>query len=130
VQLALTGLDVHGHAIDEVWPYGEPPWPADRPALAKEPHNQRTPSAWHRLGVLDFDALGGVLAIGLAVIVTVRFVPQVWRERAGLIDAPVGLVVAGGHAVVAVGLVDEEGSECLVVKNSWGTWWARADTGS
>jgi C1A family cysteine protease len=129
VQLALTGLDQHGHAIEAAWPYGEPPWPADRPALAKEPRQQRSPADWHRLALLDFGAVARCLADGLAVVLTVRFVPLAWRDPTGLIDSARGAVVAGGHAVLAVGVADQNDSECLIVKNSWGTWWGQSGYG-
>jgi Cysteine protease len=128
VQLALTGLERHGHASEIAWPYGKPAWPADRPASAAEPHQLRAAADWYRLDVIEFDSMTRLLAADLAVVLTVRFVPLGWRDPSGLIDSPGG-VVAGGHAVLAVGAANRDGSDGLIVKNSWGLWWGESGYG-
>ena len=125
----MTGLDTHRHAREAAWPYGQPPWPAARPVSARDSENLRTPSPWYRIGAPDFDDLARVLALGLAAIVTVQFIPTAWRHPEGIVDAPIGAKVAGGHAVLAVGVVDEGNKDCLIFKNSWGTWWGQGGDG-
>jgi C1A family cysteine protease len=63
------------------------------------------------------------ISLGLAVIVTVGIVPYIWQTGTGEVVAPPGLKTKGNHAVLAVGTLDRNGSNFLLVKNSWGPDW-------
>lgn len=120
VQLACEGLDAHRQALETAWPYGAPAYPAERPDAAAAVANQRALPAWERIDPPDAGDIGDALASGRPVIVTFRFVPRAWFEPGGKVDAGAGATIAGGHAVLAVG-VDSDSS--LIIKNSWGLGW-------
>jgi C1A family cysteine protease len=62
-------------------------------------------------------------------MLSLRVVPGAWQrpfqpEVGGLVDAPARRVVRGGHAVLAVGVVDnQQAGRRAIVKNSWGLEW-------
>jgi hypothetical protein len=129
VENGLTGLDHHGNATELAWPYGLPSWPADRPSDASDPANHRECASWYRLSTVEFDSIALLIAAGIAIILTVKFVPLAWHNPTGLINSPARARVAGGHAVLAVGSMEHSGHDCLVVKNSWGHWWGEGGYG-
>lgn len=120
VQFACTGLDRHAGAVETAWPYGDPPFPGERPARAREPENQRSHPVWTRLDPPGLEEITNALSGAQTVVVTFRFVPRAWRGRGGVIDAEFGAMIAGGHAVAAVGV---DNADRLIIKNSWGGAW-------
>src|SRR4051812_34383797 len=56
VRLALAGTARLGHAEEDAWPYGNPAWPATRPALAHDPDRRRDLPVWHELSG-DWDSV-------------------------------------------------------------------------
>lgn len=120
VQFACEGLTADGQVLETAWPYGNPPYPADRPDAATAPVNQRPLQNWERIDPPDPDEIGRALADSHPVVVTVRFVPRAWFGTDGVVDASPGATIAGGHAVLAVGV---DVNDSLIVKNSWGPAW-------
>jgi hypothetical protein len=123
VEFALQGLGLHRHLSEVAWPYGVPIWTSGRPSSASDSANLTSIPAWHRLGGALISDLQPSVSLGLAVIVTVGVVPYIWQTGTGEVDAPPGLKTKGNHAVLAVGTLDRNGSNCLLVKNSWGPDW-------
>jgi C1A family cysteine protease len=128
IKLALVGLSDHGHADEAAWPFGNPAWPASRPASAQDAERQRTLRAWRQIKNPEFDSLAGELTSGHAVLLSLHVVLDAWRDTSGLVDIVPGAPVIGGHAVLAVG-VDEAEDGRIIFKNSWGTTWGDAGYG-
>jgi hypothetical protein len=125
VYLALSGLDLHHHAEDSAWPYGMPPFPAQRPAEACDPARRVPNVGWRLLPTCDLDAVAAEVARGAAVVLTLNFVPGAWPSS-GKVDAAPGRKAFGRHAVLAVGtLADpaEPAESQTLIKNSWGADW-------
>lgn len=131
VDFALVGLSTHEHATETAWPYGMPPWPADRPAAATAPINRRPLPAWRRLPSTSASKIAVELAAGMAVVLTVRVVVAAWLAPGGVVDAEAGRKSPGVHAVLAVGSVADGSSDAqqIVIKNSWGPAWGDAGFG-
>jgi C1A family cysteine protease len=125
---ALQGLAVHSHASETSWPFGNPPWPANRPAAAGNASEQRTLPPWSEIA-RTFAAAQDELSAGLAVLLSLWFVTGAWDGRTGVIDAPPGRVTRTGHAVLAVGTANLAGVDTIIVKNSWGPGWGAAGYG-
>lgn len=126
VDASLQGLVAEGHVTNELWPYGIPAYPAEPPDAAIHAEDRRYPGVWARLPSAALTNVGSALAEGDSVILSVRFVPIVWFAASddGWIEAPPGSVVVDGHAVLAVGTIDDnDRGEAIVVKNSWGRLW-------
>lgn len=132
VEFALIGLSAHEHATETAWPYGMPPWPADRPAAATAAINRRALPPWRRLPSTSASSVTAELAAGIAVVLTVRVVVAAWQAMDGVVDAEAGRKSPGLHAVLAVGaLADGTGNtQQIVIKNSWGPAWGDAGFGS
>jgi C1A family cysteine protease len=131
VLFALTGLEQHQHAEETAWPFGEPPFPADRPAAADQPDRQAALPVWRRMAGDDPDAVASEVVRGAAVVLTLAVVPGAW-SKTGLVDAPAGRKTRGRHAVLAVGSLDSAGAEPeggTLIKNSWGAGWGLAGYG-
>ncbi len=126
VERACEGLTAHSAVIDPAWPYGNPPFPADRPVDALDPANHRGLPAWERIAPPAQPALETALRGGRPVVVTLRLVPRAWFHTHDEIDAEPGAPIRGGHAVLAVGIDDQNR---LIVKNSWGPWWGDSGYG-
>lgn len=120
VQRACEGLTTHSAVIDSAWPYGNPPFPSDRPADALDAANHRDLPGWERISPPSQLALEAALGGGRPVVVTFRLVPRAWFHNQDEVDAEPGAPIAGGHAVLAVGI---DAHDRLIVKNSWGPWW-------
>ena len=123
IEFALRGLALHRHAEELAWPYGNPPWPAPRPAAASRQEAQLTPPQWREIGNPSFEAIDAELISGAAVLLSVRVVRSAWTTGAALVDAPPGRVARAGHAVLAVGTVRNAVSDRIIFKNSWGPDW-------
>ncbi len=123
IPLALGGLTTHRHASESAWPYGSPPWPSDRPAAASDPSQQRDLPSWRELNAPDLQMIEGELVAGNAVLLSLRVVRSAWRQPGGFVDAPAGAPAREGHAVLAVGVLDDAPGERVIVKNSWGPTW-------
>ncbi|MPZ66707.1 MAG: hypothetical protein GEU83_14750 [Pseudonocardiaceae bacterium] len=125
VQLALAGLSRLGHAFEYAWPYGRPPWPADRPRDALDATNRRELPSWRTIATLDFTAIAAELGGGAAVLLTLGVVRSVWLYGDGVIDAEPGRRTPGRHAVVVVGIAEDPDTSSmrLIIKNSWGRSW-------
>lgn len=130
VQRALSGLERHGHAHEDAWPYGSPPFPAARPRRARRGEHRCQLGAWRRLENARFDSLMPGLEEGLSAVVTVRYVPLAWRDN-GWVDAGEGGIEEGGHAVLVVGAESQTTNlpNHLIIKNSWGSNWGAAGYG-
>lgn len=126
VERACEGLTTHAAVPETVWPYANPSFPAERPVDALDPGNRRGLPAWERISPPSHAAIEGALTAGRPVIVTLRLVPRAWFHNHNEIDAEPGAPIAGGHAVLAVG-IDEH--DRLIVKNSWGPWWGDSGYG-
>ena len=126
VQFALTGLDTHRHAEETAWPFGNPPFPADRVEPACAPERQADLPAWQRLTAPSRDAVVRELARGAALVLTLAVVPGAWPPS-GIVDAAAGRKIKGRHAVVAVGTLATDGQHApeggTLIKNSWGDGW-------
>lgn len=129
IHRALSGLAVHRHAREEAWPYGTPPWPASRPVTAADPAQQRDLPLWRELIPPDYSAVAGALDAELAVLLSLRVVYEAWHREGGQIDADSSEVWREGHAVLAVGVVDGDPTEPIIIKNSWGLNWGDAGYG-
>lgn len=127
VAAALEGLSRHGHASETAWPYGSPPYPAERPALAADPTAQRPLPPWQALPKVDVESLAAELERSVAVLLTVRVVRSAWRKPDGIIDVEPPAKVLTNHAVLAVGV--QESPVRVIVKNSWGPRWGQAGYG-
>lgn len=128
VQWALLGIDEEAHAVDQAWPYGQPPWPAQPPDLALDAAARRRPGFWRRLPAPTLDAIAGDVINGTAVILTTWFVPVAWRypvEPGPFIDTAAEGQTAGTHAVLVVGTLPAaaDNPDALLIKNSWGEEW-------
>lgn len=121
VNWALTGLNQHGHAHEQAWPYGQPHWSDGRPEPALQAANRRVMPASRALAGSGFEPVVEQLAFGRPVILTVRVVRSAWRQPDALIDAAPGRKSPGNHAVLAVGSLT--GPDRIIVKNSWGPGW-------
>jgi hypothetical protein len=132
VQLALQGLEEHQHAEEAAWPYGSPPFPAQRPAAAVDPARQAPLTDWRRLPARDLDSVAIEVARGAAVLLTLDVIPGAW-PKTGMVDAPPGRKARGRHAVLAVGTTfdaAQTGREArTLIKNSWGAGWGRGGYG-
>lgn len=132
VQFALTGLEQNQHTEEGAWPFGNPPFPADRPVTAYEPGQQTALPRWRRLVGGDPDTVADEVARGAAVVLTLAVVPGAW-PKTGMVDAPPGRKIRGRHAVLAVGAVDSSTSQApeggTLIKNSWGAGWGLAGYG-
>lgn len=125
VEAVLGGIESEGHALSGDWPYGAPAWPAPPPDGALHATTKRSPGDWARLPSVQLSAIRDELAQGSAVILSLRFVPAAWfQTNAGWIEAPATAVTVDGHAVLAVGIMDEPSSKGIIIKNSWGDGWA------
>jgi hypothetical protein len=126
VASALRGVDRHGQALAEDWPYGLPSYPAPRPTLASDSARRRRCGAVGTATAARVADVALLLGGGRAAIITVRFVPATWAAATtdGWIDDPLP-PVAGGHAVLAVGCVTaaEGQPDAVVFKNSWSARW-------
>jgi C1A family cysteine protease len=122
VEYALRGLAIHQHAHEVAWPYGAPPFPADRPATAQDQDNQASLTNWRAMPSIDLDRVGQEIADGNAVVLTVLVVHDAW-PKSGIVDAPPGRKTPGAHAVLAVGTGTSGIDEVALVKNSWGVGW-------
>jgi C1A family cysteine protease len=132
VDLALRGLAKNGHASEDAWPYGRPPWPADRPAAAQDDNSRSTLPVWRRCTAVSLAILEEELEDDHAVVLTLAFVPPVWYRAAadGFVDADHGRPVVGNHAVLAVGILDiGSANPRIVIKNSWGEPWGAGGFG-
>jgi C1A family cysteine protease len=123
---ALEGLAAHGHCTEEAWPYGAPRYPAERPATAREPANQRALPPWRTLPV-TLEAIRTELERPSAVVLSLRVVRTAWRVAGGVIDAPAGRKTPGNHAALVVGMMDQPAR--IIIKNSWGEHWGAAGYG-
>ena len=124
VRLGLTGLTDSDHARESAWPYGKPPWPAERPAAAGLAANQRVLPGWRELTDLTVEGIESELDRWLPVILTIRVVLGAWRPQDGQIDAEPGGISRGNHAVMVVGVdSNTPGQPRILVKNSWGVRW-------
>jgi len=120
VEWACKGLTTHAAVTESAWPYGNPPFPTDRPFDAKEPRCQRHLPSWERIDPPSLAALEVALGEGRPVVVTFRLVPRAWFHDDEEIDSPPGAPIVGGHAVLAVGI---DSQDRVIIKNSWGSWW-------
>ena len=126
VEFALEGLTRHGHASEAAWPYGSPPFPAERAADESVLGLAVLPS-WQRMPITtDFSEVIAQLSLGIAIILTLEHNQPAWiaANSSGLVDAPAGSKTVGRHAVLVVGANTEIGDPHLVIKNSWGDEWA------
>jgi hypothetical protein len=122
VALAMAGLARLDHADEPAWPYGNPRWPADRPATAQLDGSRRALPPWRQLAN-DWDELAREVDDGNAVVLTLAFVPMAWRVTE--VDAPPTAKTRTNHAVLAVGVrgADGDANQALIIKNSWGPDW-------
>jgi C1A family cysteine protease len=121
IAAALQGLATHQHATETSWPYGEPGYPAERPAAALEATNRRALPPWRALPSTDIETIAAQLERPAAVMLTVKFVYGAWHSVDGIIDASGGAKSITNHAVLAVGVSDAPVS--VIIKNSWGARW-------
>jgi len=132
VSSALHGIDSEGQALEQDWPYGNPHHTEPRPAPAAEPARRRCCGPVSATGAARAADVPSLLASGLAVILTVRFVPATWASASvdGWIDDPLP-PTAGAHAVLAVGRMPAQAGQpdAVVFKNSWSSSWGRQGYG-
>ena len=130
VELALAGLDSHGHAMEEAWPFGSPAWPASRPDAAMDSNARRVLPHWRSLGKASPGDVALRIEAEQAVILSLHVVRSAWRDPAGRVDAAPGRRRVGGHAVLAVGIEhDIQDASSLIIKNSWGKGWGAGGYG-
>lgn len=129
IEFALRGLAIHRHASEIAWPYGGPPWPAARPAAALRAEEQCSLPQWREIASPSFAAIRDPLSGGVAVLLSVRVVKQAWRQPDGVVDCAAGLPARAGHAVLAVGAIEDGQGERIIIKNSWGVLWGAAGYG-
>ncbi len=126
VASVLCGVDRHGQALAEDWPYGVPSYPAPRPVQASDPARRRRCGLVGTATASRVADVAVLLGGGWAVIITVRFVPATWAAATadGWIDDPLPPVV-GGHAVLAVGCMTAASGrpDAIIFKNSWSARW-------
>jgi hypothetical protein len=123
VHHVLRGIQGSGHAIDAVWPYGNPAYPSPPPTASLAGANRRNlTNPWSAQPFASFDSL--MLALEhQCLVLTLGFVPSAWESVDGLVDAPGDPAPQGAHAVLAVGLSTRNGDSVIVIKNSWGSDW-------
>jgi len=122
VAAGLDGITADGHALEANWPYGSPAYPAQPPRKAAEEARKR-PGRWKSLGLASIAEIRDGLDAGWAIILSLRFVVDAWYRASGdgAVDAPPGERISGGHAVLAVGITEDD--EAIEFKNSWGADW-------
>lgn len=123
IAFALAGLTIHKHTSEAAWPYGKPAWPADRPPEGNSSADLWILPIWRELIGADFSSISAELTAGFAVLLSLRVVRRAWRQAGGLVDAPSAQVTRAGHAVLAVGAIDDADGRRVIVKNSWGSEW-------
>ncbi len=123
IALALAGLATHKHTSEAAWPYGKPAWPADRPRAANNSAELWILPAWRELTGADYSSISAELTAGFSVLLSLHVVRRAWREPGGLVDAPAGQITRAGHAILAVGAIDDGDGRRLIIKNSWGSEW-------
>lgn len=122
VQFALQGLQQHRHADEVAWPFGSPPFPAQRPESAKDALYQADITTWRALTSVDVNTVADEVARGSAVVLTLAVVLGAWPSS-GVIDAPPGRKTPGAHAVLALGTSTQRAETRALIKNSWGSGW-------
>ncbi len=125
VELGLAGITADGQALEDHWPYGNPPWPAAPPVQAANASNRLAPGVWRSLGLATVGEIRQTLQKGVAVICSLRFVPFAWFDVGGdaVVDAAPGEITTDGHAVLAIGIGSWRNGEVIEFKNSWGDRW-------
>lgn len=121
VQWALEGLNIHRHASEVAWPYGNPEWTQGRPPDAKDPASLLDTPTWERIAPCNYDEVVKRVEAGAPVVLTIGYLPAAWVADGGWIDGAAGKRTRGNHAVLVVGTTTEP--DALLVKNSWGPYW-------
>lgn len=130
-RVVLEAIHEDGQVLDEMWPYGNPAYPAKPPVPARRAP-RRMAGAWRVLGPPNPDVIRETLIGGEAVVLEVRFVVDAWQAAAGegIVDAAASAPTFGGHAILAVGVEgDADGVTRIVIKNSWGDRWGNGGYG-
>jgi C1A family cysteine protease len=120
---ASVSLERWGQPLEESWPY-DPTLDGDGPSPL--PTGMAAGDGWFRRSIAEIptnlEQVKAVLAGGGLVLLGLELMDSFMRLDAGHIPAPsLDDENLGGHAVVAVGY--DDGSEYLIVRNSWGTEW-------
>ncbi len=120
---ASVALERWGQPPEESWPYDATLEGDGRSPL---PKGMAAGEGWFRRSIAeistDLEQVKALLAAGGLVLLGLELMDSFLRPDAGYIPAPSSDDTSlGGHAVVAVGY--DDGPECLIVRNSWGTEW-------
>jgi C1A family cysteine protease len=133
-------LPRHGFCKEELWKYnpdpGETPGQGPVPKEAVAAAKKNKPKKVTRLSATDVDTLkatlnkGKVIAMAVPVFSSWARNPEV--ARTGRIGMPIpGEGVIGGHAMAIVGYKNDgnsPGGGYFLIRNSWGTDWAKEST--
>lgn len=121
---ASGALREPGQSAAELWPYDD-----ERDASAPEyapPEAALEESAMRRASLaatpVSSANIESVLASGQVVVLAIRLWNQFFTDHKGKLQVPSSdELIAGGHAIVVVGLNEEDGQ--LLIRNSWGESW-------
>lgn len=118
---AAAALSDEGQPVEAAWPYNlVPVIPWSLPAVKASLHKRRM-----SVGALTFDEIVKVLDGGQTVVCGLIMTQAFYQPDAiGRIPDQSPDAERGGHAVLAVGYgVQRDGTESLLIRNSWGAAW-------
>jgi len=121
MEAAALALADEGQPIETAWPYSSIPFvPWKPPVITTSLHKRRM-----LVGALAFDDVVKVLDGGHPVVLGVIITDAFCRpDGLGRIADRTPDTERGGHAMLAVGHgVHADGTELLLIRNSWGTTW-------
>lgn len=127
IRFGFSGLTTLGYPRESDWPYSTAPGAfaeAPPPGVSTAAYDQRAPTEYHRIFETGADrvlAVKRALAQGYLIAFGTQVSDRFCADDlgSGPVDPPVGLPIAGGHAMCICGYRGDE----FDVANSWGTGW-------
>jgi len=119
----LMALENDGQPEENGWPYLEK-LPTD---IAQYKPPQNIGSLYHRAAQREFDlgVLSAMLTAGRAPLIAMNISHEFFLARTDeVLRAPASSPTVGRHALVVVGMGEEQNEQVFLVRNSWGEGWA------